>query len=270
MKYFLISLTVIALIFAIYLFILLRPSCRKINDKRLLCEYAHRGLHGNGIPENSLAAFKNAVDNGFGIELDIQLSSDGEVMVFHDYTLSRMTGDDRKLSDLTAAELMELRLDGGEEHIPTLRQVLDLVDGKVPLLIELKGESLNTSLCPAANEILKSYSGVYCVESFNPILLSWYRKNRHDVVRGLLTTNLCKDKKTTPLNLALDIMVMNVLARPDFIAYNHRYPNRFVLKMITKIWRPETFAWTVREKESYDILHIKGERTIFEGFTPDN
>ena len=105
MKIFLICLISCVVIFIIYLVYFIRPSCKKITDKRLLCEYAHRGLHGGDIPENSIAAFENAVKSGFGIELDIQLSRDGEVMVFHDYDLLRMTGDSRKLSELTKYEL---------------------------------------------------------------------------------------------------------------------------------------------------------------------
>jgi len=110
---------------------------RKFADSGLICPYAHRGLHGGGVPENSLAAFKKAVDSGHGIELDLQLSADGEVMVFHDYTLVRITGESGLLSERSAEELRSLRLSGTDEHIPTLREVLELVDGRVPLLVEI-------------------------------------------------------------------------------------------------------------------------------------
>ncbi len=262
-------ITAAVLILLLYLLVLVRPSGRKIADDRLLTEYAHRGLHGNGIPENSLAAFGKAADMGFGIELDVQLSADGEVVVFHDYTLERMTGDGRKLSALTLEELKKLRLDRTtDETIPTLREVLDVVDGRVPLLIELKGEDINMGLCPWLDEVMREYSGAYCVESFNPILLSWYKKNRPDVIRGILTTNLCKSKKLTPLNFLLDLMALNVAARPDFIAYDHRYPNRTAVRICTKLYRAQQFVWTVRTGEEYAEAKENGANTIFEGFVP--
>ena len=136
-----------------------RRRRRKFADSSLICPYAHRGLHGEGVPENSLAAFKKAVENGHGIELDLQLSADGEVMVFHDYTLKRMTGEAGLLSEKTAEELRSLRLAGTDEHIPTLREVLELVDGQVPLLVELKGENLSAALPPKADEIRSSLRG---------------------------------------------------------------------------------------------------------------
>jgi glycerophosphoryl diester phosphodiesterase len=259
----------VILLFLLYILLLVRPSCRKINDERLLTEYAHRGLHGNGIPENSLAAFKRAAELGFGIELDVQLSSDGEVVVFHDYTLERMTGDKRKLSELSLDELKKLHLDGTEEEIPTMKEVLDAVEGRVPLLIELKGEDLNTGLCPRLDSVMQLCSGAYCVESFNPILLSWYRKNRPDVIRGILTTNLCKTKKFTILNFVLDLMALNAAARPDFIAYDHHFPHRFPVRICTKLYKAQPFVWTVKKQEEFRTAYAKGAKTIFEGFIPE-
>ena len=127
------------LLVALYLLVLIRPPKKTKPTEVLLCDYAHRGLHKEGVPENSLAAFEDACRAGFGIELDVQLSHDGEVMVFHDYTLIRMTGCDKKLCELDAKELMTLTLAGTDQTIPTLKQVLALVDGRVPLLVELKG-----------------------------------------------------------------------------------------------------------------------------------
>ena len=124
----------------LYLFVFIRPSAKKPKNERLLCDYAHRGLHkGNKPgtpPENSLAAFELACKAGYGIELDVQLSSDGIVMVFHDDTIVRMTGKEGKVSDYTAEELGSIKLADSDETIPTFRQVLDLVDGRVPLLVE--------------------------------------------------------------------------------------------------------------------------------------
>jgi len=256
---------------AVYLFFLVRPAKRPADtDPSLLTHYAHRGLHTETIPENSLAAFRNAVTHGYGIELDLQLSSDGEVMVFHDYTLERMTGEAGTLSERTAAELSGLHLltrDGmrTEEKIPTLKEVLALADGKVPLLIELKGENFDTSLCPAADRILRSYRGAYCVESFNPLLIGWYKTNRPDVLRGLLYTDVFRVKSKSLLNLLLSGMMLNFLARPHFIAYDGCFPKKLPLLLTTKLFRADRFIWTVRAEEERSKA---GEPMIFENITP--
>ena len=206
----------------IYGLILVRPAKKKGADPALLCDYAHRGLYdGKEIPENSMAAFSRACDAGVGIELDVQLSRDGTVVVFHDYTLERMTGDPAMVNQTEIEDLKKLSLGGTEERIPTLAEVLKLVDGRVPLLIEMKGESTDTSLCPKLAEVLEGYRGLYCIESFNPMLIREIQKWLPGALCGLLYTNVCRDKKKcSALNIILTCMALNVLARPHFIAYN--------------------------------------------------
>ena len=258
-------LGLLGLLTLLYLLLFLRPRGRKPKDSRLLCDYAHRGLHGNGVPENSLLAFGEAVKKGFGIELDVQLSSDGEVMVFHDYTLIRMTGKEEKLKNLTAAELQALSLAGTEQTIPTFREVLELVDGKVPLLVELKGEDLNSALCPKVAELLQNYQGPYCVESFNPLLVKNIKKHLPEAYCGQLYTNVCRDKKKySPLNLILSAMAFNFLARPDFIAYNIKDRKAFPVLVATKLYKAPRFVWTVRTEEELETAHRLGEHPIFE------
>jgi glycerophosphoryl diester phosphodiesterase len=258
-------LGLIGLLILLYLFLFVRPKGKKPADPRLLCDYAHRGLHGNGVPENSLLAFEEAVKKGFGIELDVQLSADGVVMVFHDYTLIRMTGKEEKLKNLTAAELQALSLAGTEQTIPTFREVLELVDGKVPLLVELKGEDLNSALCPKVAELLQEYQGPYCVESFNPLLVKNIKKYLPHVYCGQLYTNVCRDKKKySPLNLILSAMAFNFLARPDFIAYNLKDRKAFPVLVATKLYKAPRFVWTVRTEEELETAHRLGEHPIFE------
>ena len=256
------------LLFLIYLLLLVRPRAKQPTDARLLCDYAHRGLHGDGIPENSLAAFEGACARGFGIELDVQLSRDGEVMVFHDYTLVRMTGVEKKLCELTAAELGALRLADTDEKIPTLREVLSLVDGRVPLLVELKGESGDVSLCPRVAEILADYRGPYCIESFNPLLLRAMRRAMPDVFYGQLYTNLWREKKgnkkRSVLDLLLSVMLFNFWAKPNFIAYNEKYRDELCVRLSTKFYRAPRFVWTVRSKENLQTAHRLAEHPIFE------
>lgn len=249
-----------------YLAVLVRPRGKNPSNISLLCDYAHRGLHGGSVPENSLAAFERACEEGFGIELDIQLSRDGEVMVFHDYSLARMTGCDKKLCDLNASELSRLSLAGTNQTIPTFSRVLELVGGRVPILVELKGENLDTSLCKKAAEILKDYGGDYCIESFNPLLVRNIKKYLPDAFCGLLYTNVCREKKSRNiLNVALTWMALNFIARPNFIAYNqydrHSLPVRITTGLYKKTPR---FVWTVRTEEELDTAHSLGEYPIFE------
>ena len=259
----LLSLAVILSI--VYLLVLVRPRKRREASKNLLCDYAHRGLHGNGVPENSLEAFELACQNGYGIELDVQLSRDGCVMVFHDYTLVRMTGVEKKLCELDSSELKALHLGGTEQTIPTFKEVLELVDGRVPLLVELKGESSDTALCAPVAELLREYRGEYCIESFNPMLVYGIKKQLPEVFAGQLYTNVVRDKKKkSALNILLTAMALNCLARPDFIAYNYVDRDSLPVKICTKFFNAYKFVWTVKSREELDKAHALGEYPIFE------
>ena len=261
------SLLGLALILlAVYLLVLVRPTRHVKNPSpALLCDYAHRGLHGNGVPENSCAAFELACQEGFGIELDVQLSSDGVVMVFHDASLKRMTGVEKNLSELTAEQLQVLSLAGTDQTIPTFEQVLSLVGGRVPILVELKGETTNTALCEKVASLLSAYSGEYCLESFNPLLIGTMKKFLPSAFRGLLYTNVCRDKKkSSALNLALTAMALNVLAKPDFIAYNQADRESFPVRLATKFYQTPKFVWTVRTADGVAKAHKLGEYPIFE------
>ena len=258
---FCIIIGIILLIAILYFTVFIRPRAKSPNNPRLLCNYAHRGLHGNGVPENSLDAFERACKKGYGIELDVQLSRDGEVMVFHDYTLIRMTGKEGKLSEYDAKMLTELTLCDSTQHIPTFKEVLKLIDGRVPILVELKGESLNLSLCGPVADILKEYKGDYCIESFNPFLLGKMRTLLNDAYYGQLYTNVCRDKKNyNPLNILLTGMTFNFIARPDFIAYNKKDRHSTPVKITTRLYHAKKFVWTIKKDDSAE----KDERTIFE------
>ena len=260
-------LAILALtLLAIYLFILVRPPKKTKPDPALLRDYAHRGLHnGKDAPENSLVAFEAACQAGYGIELDVQLSRDGKVMVFHDYKLARMTGCDKKLCELTAEELTSLTLGSSNQTIPTFEEVLSLVDGRVPLLVELKGENFDTSLCPEIAKLLQNYKGLYCIESFNPLLIGNMKKRFPKTFCGLLYTNVCRDKKKhSALNIALTAMALNVVARPDFIAFSKHDRNSLPVKITTKFFGAPKFVWTVNTQEELDTAHKNGELPIFE------
>ena len=251
---------------AVYFFVLVRPTKKTKPSDVLLRDYAHRGLHnGKDAPENSLAAFEAACQKGCGIELDVQLSRDGKVMVFHDYTLIRMTGCDKNLCELDAEKLTSLTLGESDQKIPTFEEVLALVNGRVPLLVELKGENFDTSLCKKVADMLRDYQGPYCIESFNPLLIGTMKKEMPEVFCGLLYTNVCREKKKNSLlNMALTAMALNVVARPDFIAFNKEDRDSFPVKVATKFYKAPKFVWTVNKQEELDTAHKNGEHPIFE------
>jgi len=253
MKYIIIPVCVLAVLLALWLFLIApRGGAKKRFSAFLGQIYAHRGDFDNyRVPENSLAAFRSAVKRGVGIELDLHLTKDGEVIVFHDNTLTRMCGDPRMPEEMTAAEIAGMRLLDTEEKIPTLKEVLAAVDGKVPMIVELKGESTDTSLADAAMPILENYGGPYCVESFNPFLVARYRKLAPHVMRGILTTKYKKDgEKRGITGFLLQRMLLNFLCRPDFVAVRHVYGGYLPVRMC-RLFGAASFAWTVRTKEEY-------------------
>ncbi len=234
--------------------------------------YAHRGFYDNkwGIPENSLMAFQKAVDHGYGIELDVHLTKDGELIVFHDDNCFRMCHDERAVSAMNAEEITSLHLINTDQHIPRLKEVIDLVDGQVPLLIELKESgSRYALLCSKVNDLLQHYQGVYMIESFNPLILQWYKKNRPDVVRGQLSCDFFKEKPHCDLVLfSVTFLLTNFLSRPDFISYKYTdYRNLFVLANC-KLFGAKLALWTVSSQDAYDTVRKDASFIIFEDFEP--
>lgn len=234
---------------------------------------AHRGFFDNGgdCPENSLAAFAKAVENGFGIELDVQMTADGQLVVFHDDDLIRMCGAEQKLEDCTLEQLRQYRLLCSEQSIPLFAEVLKLIGGTVPLIVEIKDSKRWRETCVAAAALLDAYAGCYCVESFNPLVVRWYRKNRPDVLRGQLSTDYFKDEPALSFwkKWTLSNLLYNGLTKPDFIAYRHIYKNRFSYRLLRKIYKVKNVAWTVRsEQERADAADVF-TCIIFDGFTPE-
>ena len=264
----LICIAVLAVLILAYLILIKPASVRGVDVARYGKRFAHRGLWDEQSPENSLAAFQKAVDAGYGIEFDIHMTRDGHVVVFHDDTLVRMCSVEGKIEDKTLAELCELRLKGTDQKIPLLSEMLELVDGRVPLLVELKGAALDTSLCPAADAILSQYKGEYMIESFNPMLVRWYRKNRPDVVRGQLFCNLLKEKKGNKLfYFLITVLATNILAKPHFLAYGQSSVHNLSFVICKYLYKTPAFVWTVRAQEQIPD-DLRNEGIIFEGFIP--
>lgn len=233
--------------------------------------YAHRGLHDNGsdAPENSLRAFERAAAAGYGIELDVRLTKDGVPVVFHDDTLKRICGVEGTVRQRTFEELQAFSLCGTDQRIPRLEDVLKLVDGRVPLIVELKTEGTDVSVCPAADQLLNVYQGLYCVESFNPLGLFWYRRNRNGVVRGQLADAYHKEGKYRgPLYFLLQNLMLNWLGKPDFIAYNHRYPRMLSRILCRTLFGSAAAAWTVKSREELEAAKKQFDLYIFDSFLP--
>ena len=271
-----ISLGVIALLLPVWLFLIGAVHDKRM-DKYRGVYFAHRGLHGSldiypdAAPENSLKAFARAVEQGYGIELDVRLTSDGELVVFHDDTLTRVTGVDRKVRELTLAELRELSLLGTEERIPLFSEVLELVDGKVPLLVEIKEDGTDLTTARQAVKTLESYRGDYIIESFNPLSLGAVKKANPTVLRGFLCDKLTAQEAYRSIKYrVVQRHLLNFIARPSFIASNFKTSRMLPIPVIRALFRPAFVAWTIRSAEEEREAASRGFTTmIFEGYIPD-
>lgn len=246
---------------------MLRPETEKTRsfaafDNTMI---AHRGLFNNNsdAPENSLAAFRNALEHGFGMELDVQLTKDGKLVVFHDFDLKRMCGVHKKLTELTYAELEQYSLKNSTEKIPLFSDVLELVNGKVPLVVEIKVDFDYKATTEAAAAMLSEYKGVYCMECFNPLALVWYRKHFPKVLRGQLSMDFfqSEDKMPQIVRFFLTNLLLNFWAKPDFISYNHKDRQIRGFRMCRKLFGVKTAAWTIKSeaelqtaRETFDMF----------------
>lgn len=233
--------------------------------------YAHRGLHGGGIPENSMAAFRAALEHGYGIEFDLHLLKDGNLAIMHDSQLKRTTGVEGHMEDLTTEDLKNYRLEGTEETIPTFRQLLDLYDGKAPLIIELKPERGNHDLLTeTACRMLEEYNGVYCLESFDPRCICWLKKNRPELIRGQLSKNYAEDsnglKPSTCFMLTHSLS--HFMTMPDFTAYKFADRKNLSTFICRRLYGVQGVSWTLETPEEYDIAVKEGWIPIFENFLP--
>ena len=208
--------------------------------------YAHRGLHGDAVPENSPGAFAAAIEQGFGIECDVQRSSDGHAMVFHDWELDRLTDESGPVYKRSAEQLSAVRLSGSSDCIPTLRQFLDQVAGRVPILIEVKSRKDRKvlPLCMAVRRVLEGYVGAHAVMSFDPRVGAWFAKHSPRTVRGLVVTE--ENDKALPGRMRRRLSLWH--ARPDFLAYDIRdLPSPFAAAQRRRGLPVAT--WTVRSAE---------------------
>ncbi len=228
---------------------------------------AHRGLHraDRSVPENSLAAFRDAAENGYAIELDVHLTADDRVVVFHDDSLRRVCGVEQDVEALTWRELRDLRLDGTGEHIPMLSDVLAEVRGRVPIVVELKTSPRRKELCERTWELLRAYNGDYCVESFDPRIVRWWRINAPGVLRGQLScTREQFGESATPVQaFFLSRLLCNFLGRPQFIAYGLDGKKPLLVRLVEKMGAMR-FCWTSHDWKN----EVSNDAVIFEFYRP--
>jgi len=232
---------------------------------------SHRGLHSgdSSCPENSMKAFENSLREGYPIELDVQLLADEKVCVFHDLNALRMTGVDRLISECDTLQLKKMRLLRSDQRIPLLCEVLSLIDGRVPLLIDLKSTGRPGALEEAVWKAISAYRGEYAVESFNPRTLLWFRRNAPWVVRGQLSGDFRDEKMAFHKKLILTHMLLNSVTLPEFIGYDiHLMPSP-LLSRRRKSGVP-VLGWTVCSHEEYMRVKPHCDNIIFELFRPEH
>lgn len=209
--------------------------------------FAHRGVHNNiDIPENSIKAFKKALDNNFNIELDVQLTKDNVLVVFHDENLKRMTGIDKNIKDLNYQDIKNIKLLNTKETIPTFKEVLNVIDGKVLLDIEIKPYNETNVICKRLVKELNNYNSPFLVKSFSPSVVRWFKINKSEYIRGLLI----KDDFYNSLKGKLIIK----WCKPNFLAISKKYINKFGIKKYLKEY--SILIWTITNKE--EITKYKG------------
>lgn len=229
-------------------------------------KYAHRGLHNSEVPENSLWAFRRAVEKHFGVELDVQMTKDGLPVVFHDGTLKRMCGVEGSVKDYTYDELCKLNLKETNETIPLLRDVLEVL-GDTDLICEIKSDNgvKNYELCEKAYELLKAYKGNYCIESFSPYLVEWFKKNHPGIIRGQLSCHVQGTGHGKVSDWMLTNLLVHYLSRPDFIAYEFRDAKKsFGLRLVRKLFNPFCICWTPKGEEEIAQALKEFDTIIFE------
>ena len=261
----------LVLLFLVLLYLyLIRPRFprRDLNAFRSFL-YAHRGLWNAEMPENSLPAFRAAVDHGYGIELDVQLTGDHQLAVIHDRDLMRMCGQQANIQRITLEEAKCYSLADTTETIPSLEEVLAVIGGRTPLIIEIKSCPEIKLLCEKTACLLDHYPGLFCVESFHPAAVAWFRKHRPDWIRGQLAFSPIGGKyPKKPMYWGLSTLIQNVMGRPDFIAYDTETENNVPFIVIRKLYHPWTAGWTISNQGEFERCREKYDLLIFERFLP--
>lgn len=270
---FLIYLLIILILLALFYIWSIKPNKKRDTSGFLGRLYAHRGLHDNlnKNPENSFLAFEMAVEEDYGIELDVQVTKDTIPVIFHDDTLIRACGLETCIGDYSLEELKKINLFNSQEKIPSLQEVLDLVDGKVPLIVEIKNYSRDIGDIEYIAQVLDKYKGLYCVESFNPLSLIWYKENRPQIIRGQLSSYFKKKGHSfsrRARDILLENFMTNFLTKPDFLGFNHKFKDMLSFKLCKTLYDPLTIAYTIKSENALQKSKNDFDLFIFDSFIP--
>jgi len=231
--------------------------------------FAHRGLHQKdlSVPENSMLAFTKAIEQGFAIELDINVTKDGVVIAFHDHDLKRLCGLDKSLSDVTYDDIKHLKLLDTHETIPTLKKVLELVEGRVPLLIEFKPHGDLKLLCTSFMDIISSYKGQFAIFSFHPKVVYWFKKHHPMIIRGQISEYFKHQKMSKVSKYLMKSMFFNRFTKPDFISYGiEDLPNKYLDRQ--KRRGLTIISYAAQSQEAFDFVTSHYDNVVFEFFIP--
>ena len=263
----------VLVVFVVYLLLIL-PSRA---DKDAFAPFqglmaAHRGLYekDQSVPENSLEAFRRAAEYGCGVELDVQLSKDGAVVVFHDDTVDRMTTEKGRVDSFSLKELQAMPLMGTEHRMPLFTDVMAVLDGVSPTIVELKSTPNYPELCEKTLAILRTLKGPYCVESFDPRIVRWFYKNAPDLTRGQLTEAYSYWRKAgLPVwrCVLMHTLFINFLTHPQFIAFGRG--KRPLCMLLGRKLGAKTVFWTEHPDSDHETLAKRYDCRIFEHYRPE-
>lgn len=229
---------------------------------------AHQGLHSAESPENTVGAFEAAVEAGYPIECDIVLTRDGVPIVFHDQNLRRLTGRDIAIEDVDWADIRDLQILDSDEGIPRLADLLETVDGRVPLMIELKSRAIPGDLEPAVAVELDGYQGEFVITSFNPLTLGWFRRHRPNWPRGQIGGFLQNERNANIIEKSIAKELRgDWYCKPDFIAYQQDRLEYEAVAEHRGAGRP-ILAWTLTSQAEADAVDGSADNIIFENFHP--
>lgn len=227
---------------------------------------AHRGLFNNdkGVIENTIPAFNKAIEHAYIIELDVHYISDNTIVVFHDDNLKRLTGIDKKIKECTYNELRKIKLYNTNSYIPTLEEVLNVVNGKVPILIELKYDRFVGTLEKQLMKVLSKYKGEYAIQSFNPLSIMWFKIKYPHILRGQIVSKFKNDKISCIKKYLLTNMWFNIFTKPNYISFNiHDFECNKIEKFKNKY---TVLGWTVKTQQEYVQLSKHYDNLICEQF----
>ncbi|WP_191089940.1 glycerophosphodiester phosphodiesterase family protein [Nesterenkonia ebinurensis] len=227
----------------------------------------HRGLHSEDVPENSLAAFQASIDAGLPIELDVQLTADDQLVVHHDDHLKRLFGRDELVRELTLGELTALTVTGSDQQPLSFAQTLQFVDGRAPLLVEIKTGQHRNLRAQATAAALRDYQGEFAVQSFDPLMMGWFAKNAPELLRGQLAGSFAEKKDMSwATKKLLQNLGLNGISTPDFVAYEYGFITPRRAHLISRRW--PLLLWTITSQQDMDRAYELGDNVIFEGFSP--